>query len=81
MVPCQPVAIRRLRLLVRQVLLLAWKTGAKRMGFFTRAEFRRGDCPLRGAHLRPSHGGMCTGLPRLRRTTDVVIHCCAEYVL
>ena len=25
-----------------QVLLLAWKTGAKRMGFFTRAEFRRG---------------------------------------
>ena len=28
--------------IVIQVLLLAWKTGAKRMGFFTRTEFRRG---------------------------------------
>lgn len=28
--------------LALQVLLLAWKMGAKRMGFFSRDEFRRG---------------------------------------
>ena len=62
----------------RKVLILAWKMGARRMGYFARDEFCRGAlsaCARFGALLRRrTHGHCPAGLQRLGglATTDAV---------
>lgn len=60
----------------RRVLLLAWKAGAARMGFFTRGELTRAGAALRA----PSFPALAAALPGLATATDASPGALADFM-